>query len=69
MNDAAVCPKSLVSGQQDEFLDFRLCNQHPTNGSRWHHGSKDTCRVCEVINGRLSKDSMASLSKFDGTSL
>src|SRR5271157_5215178 len=33
-----------------------------SKGSRWRHGSRETCRVCEATSGRLSKDSAASLS-------
>ena len=29
MNDGAVGGKRLVSGQQNEFLDLGLCDQHP----------------------------------------
>src|ERR1041384_1730455 len=29
VNDWAISSKSLVGGQQDEFLHLRLCDQHP----------------------------------------
>src|ERR1017187_4351484 len=29
VNHGSVCRKSLVRGQQNEFLDLRLCDQHP----------------------------------------
>ena len=28
-NDGAVCRQSLFGGEQYEFLDLRLCHQHP----------------------------------------